>query len=632
MVSVAFCLGSVAADFILPRDSRRRLDFVVISVSLGVILLAVVTLLMGLCGLLYPTAAWVAFCVLAVLSLIRLAAMWSRGILPTAGNSPGGGVSILSVCFGGVFAAFIAFNCVSALVPTIHHDTLTQYLVYPKIWLIENGFTEIPFHFTDNMVFWVQALHAFCMLLRDDTLARLFSVFGLGVLSAAVVYMLARKYCRREIALLAAAIYYCSQDIVLLGTSGRVNLALASYEVLAIYCFFTWMDSRPAEGARWAALCGLFAGFAAGIHMAGLKTVVILLFLLGAVSVFRARGLSAGAARTVAVFLAVAAIAASPLYVKNFIQCGNPMYPFMRGVFGGDTYTGIFSGNVLSRGQEAPTLRDYLCVLWDITVKPWHETRSQTICPLIVVFLPLIVLIRVADRRIWRFLCVAALFYTAWFFSQRFSRYAFNYLSLLSIVAAYVACALIGSRKRVVAAVTVVAVLSVFGLEMERNFRWLHRDLSGLRCAFGLMPRDAFIYKFSVGDPFHPNYKICQYINTKTAEAAVVFGTSEEERYWLERTYIPVRDPLGVEMYYQESPEELLRLFRENGVTHVLFSERYIERINWHMRRVGVTEEDFFPRNSLFTDDDFRRKCLKKIFEDSGDLLFEVQYPDRGDA
>ena len=629
MLAVARGCGRVALAAMGIERFRGGLDREILSIALGMVVLAVACAGMALSSLLYSTVAWFIFCVLAAVGLFGT---FSRRYQEGAklGGWRLGGCSILSVCLSAVLLAFAIFNLISNLVPSLNNDTLAIYFWVPKVWIRDNALSDV-FTYQDNLIFWFPLLHAYCMLLCNDILASLFNTYWMGILSAGAVFILARRSFNREVALLSSTILYSGYVYVWLNHSGRSNLAMAFFELLSLYCFFTWLDLDVKCGKKWIVLSGIFGGFAAGIHVAGLKTVLVVALLFLVCGFARGKRGFALRLRPSLLFIIVSLVFVSPIFIRNIILFRNPAYPFLSSVFGGVEYTGLCAGQVLDRGQAQPGFRSFFFILYDITVKPWYVTRSHMILPLIVMFAPFIVLMKRVDRRLWLLLGIAFLLYVEWFFTQRFARYGLNFISLLSIVAAYVICTLITSRYRLIKALTLCSVFLVLGLELERDIRYSHRDTSMLKCALGLMPRDEYIYKKTITSSFYPNFHICQYINRYLGEGAKVFGTSEELKYWFDRPYISVKEIEGNDIYYQKDAVEMLRRLKQNGITHVLFSQKYIGEINRHMRRSGIYEQ-FLPDKSLFLEKSFTDKYLNKLYEDRGDILYEVLYPADGDG
>lgn len=626
MLLVAYGCGRIALRLMKFRSFSGRLEYALLSLALGGIVFSLTALVLGVSGSLTPPAALLSLVALSLAGCYGLcSARVEAGI---AGTPPGGRqpLSLFSFAAGTVFLSFAGLNLLAALVPTLNNDTLNLYFWCPKVWIRQNSLVDLKAHFVDNIIFWVPLMHAYCMLLSSEVLAKLFNVYGPGVLAALVVFSQARRYFKAEIALLATAIFYGGYFIVWLNESGRINLAMGFYELTAMYCLFSWVDADGRPATNWLMLSAACAGFAAGIHISSWKTVLTIAVLFVAVSLWQRRySLWAGALR-LAAFLAVVALAASPLYVRNYVTTGNPVFPLCHSIFGGERYTGLDSTDILGRGQRKQGPADFVCKLWEITTRPYPKTRSHTPCPLILIFAPLFIFVKNAHRRVVHFLGVAALLYVGWFFTQRMARYGFDYLSLLSIVAAYTICAFIDSRRKVLAAATVCVVAAVFVMDMKKDIRYIHPTPVVMKCALGLLPRRDYLVRESATRPMSPGYRFCEYINARTPPSAVVFGTTEVEEYWFDRPYLSVREAAGMDIITAKTPEEMLHRMRERHITHVLYNRRYIDTINKWLEASGVSTGEFLPRKNLFEDPVFRAGFLATLLDGDGGVLYEVRY------
>ena len=621
--------GRILLYLIGIRRLRGKLEYNVLSIGLGVVLFGTAALGIAVSRLLLPVAAAWLLVLISVIGFYGLISpRFKKAIILHERVAAGRRLSMFTVSVAIAFIVFAGFNLVSALVPTLNNDTLNLYFWCPKAWIQQNALSDLKFHYIDNMIFWTPLLHAFTMLLSGEVLAKLFNVYTPGILSALVVFMLARRYFKLEIAILALAVYYNSYCNAWISESGRINFAMAFFELSAMYCFFSWLEAWGVERKRWVLLSGIFAGFAVGTHISSVKTVITVAFLFAVASTWKKRGGAGAALKPLTVFFIAAAVFASPLFIRNYVTTGNPTYPFLNRLFTGQEYEGGVDGlNVLRRAQPTPTPRDFFCKLWDISTKPYWKTRSQTPCVLILAFVPLFFLLRNTTWKIRRLFWVALLLYVLWFFTQRMTRYGYDYLSLLSIVASYTICALIESRRRVVAIAAVCTVFLVFVLDMDKNIRFYHPDGKLLQCALGVLPRRDYLIEMSAKRAFSPNYGLCEFINSNTREEAVVFGTTEVEEYWFDRPYLSVRERAGTDIYREKSPERLLGKMKELGITHVIYSRKYIEAINRWMHKSAIGDDDFYPRDNLFEDKGFQKKYLKKLLEDHTDILYEVRYP-----
>jgi hypothetical protein len=328
------------------------------------------------------------------------------------------------------------FTLATALLPPIDWDGLFYHLTAPKIFIQTHQISpgiDIP-HF--NFPFLAEMLFAYAMLLRGDITAKLIHTLY-GLLLTGLVYLTARRYLSRESAWPSVLIFLSMPMIVTLAGWAYNDLALAFYQLAALYAFLRSQSSEvrgqksvvsnqssevssqsldfksptpdprpPTLNPRWLILSGIFAGLSMGLkYTSFVGPLTISLVLLWWLvrrnftiqhSLFRAEGplWAIYNFKTFLYFALPAFIVALPWYLKNFFFTGNPFYPFLSGLFDGvfwdqfraDWYAQVGTGI----GFDVKTLAA-LPVLATLGVRDVNYFDGRT-GPLFLAFLPLILL------------------------------------------------------------------------------------------------------------------------------------------------------------------------------------------------------------------------------------------------
>ncbi|MCP4421412.1 MAG: hypothetical protein GY805_32780, partial [Chloroflexi bacterium] len=200
--------------------------------------------------------------------------------------------------------------------------------------------------------------------------------FGFGLLLGGLVYVVTRRLFGTKAAWPAVVILVSMPMLGTLAGWAYNDLALAFYQFAGLYAVSNWLlvksnwgetddeeqwvkettkrepiqnpkpvlsevhiePSRDVEGSKiqnrpWLVLCGLFAGLAMGLKYTSFVTPVIVVLLILWFG-FRQKQLKQ-ATINVALFSLVALLVAFPWYVKNWVFTGNPVYPFLSGMFDG---------------------------------------------------------------------------------------------------------------------------------------------------------------------------------------------------------------------------------------------------------------------------------------------------------
>jgi hypothetical protein len=283
-----------------------------------------------------------------------------------------------------------------ALLPPTSWDALVYHLQGPRLYLEAHRLIAVPENFYLNWPAQVEMLFTWGMLLKGDTLAKLFH-WIFWPLTAALLYILSRRAVTPHAGRWAVALWASVPFAAELAGVAYVDLALTAFVLAGVYAFFRWTDSLR-DG--WLALSGLFIGLA----MASKYTAATWLILLGLLLIYHAwrhhrQPMVWIVARTTG-FAVVAGLVLTPWLVKNWLVTGNPIYPF---VFGGVGWNSTreawltWPGHGYSRNPL-----DYLALPWLATVLGTSGTPAfdATIGPLLLCLVPLIFLFRRRPRAV----------------------------------------------------------------------------------------------------------------------------------------------------------------------------------------------------------------------------------------
>lgn len=366
-------------------------ELLILGCGLGLGALGLVTLGLGLVGLFYR---WLFVIISLGLTLLLWPDFlaWGRRLRnwpPPASRPPGLAAIYLT--------AVALFTLATALLPPLDWDGLFYHLTAPKIFIQTHQISpgvDIP-HF--NFPFLIEMLFAYAMLLRGDIAAKLIHTLY-GVLLTGLVYLTARRHLSREAAWPAALVLLSMPMIVTLAGWAYNDLALAFYQLAALYAFLRGLSKdfkSPALSPRWLMLSGIFAGLAMGLKYTSFVGPLTLgLILLWSQVAGRRTQISTHNLKVLSSFALPALLVALPWYLKNLFFTGNPFYPFLSALFDGlfwdqfraDWYAQAGTGI----GFDVKTVAA-LPVLATLGVRDvnYFDGRSG---PLFLAFLPLIIL------------------------------------------------------------------------------------------------------------------------------------------------------------------------------------------------------------------------------------------------
>ena len=398
------------------EDEGARLVF---SVGLGLGVLVYSTLLLGFLGALNRLAAYGLLIALTlVLHRDFLAVggrLWSalrtvriRSISPVSGSL----VALLSI--------FLLFNLLQALAPPTSADTLAYHYSLPKSFLLEHRLYYIPDILT-NAPLNQHMLYTLGMLLHQVVVASLIG-YAQGIVLIAAVVLFSHRYFTVRIGLLAAVLLYSPPLVTQIISSGHIEIGLTTFTFLAVWGFIEWTKSHD---YRWLILSGIFLGLVAGTKYYGLFSVLSL-GLVAAWAGVRLYGRNVTVlVRTLAAFAIITTLVASPWYIRNLVNTGNPVYPAFYGVLGGKDWSlemdeFFYLWITTEKRPAGDSIAAFSTSVWDFTInKADFGARIPEYMPIYLAFFPLLLWLFYKDRdRRWLYgylLAFSLIFYALWF-------------------------------------------------------------------------------------------------------------------------------------------------------------------------------------------------------------------------
>jgi 4-amino-4-deoxy-L-arabinose transferase-like glycosyltransferase len=242
---------------------------------------------------------------------------------------------------------------VVALMPPTDWDGLFYHLTGPA-WTLAVGRVGPPQANVPHLSFpgLMESLFTLAMALRGDVVAKLLH-WSFALLLGGIVYRLANRHLGDGLGWGAVIALYATPMVAVLAGWAYNDLALAFFQVAALYAVLNGLDrSSPMSSAhdaqsahdarsahrdseRWFFVAGGLAGLSLGLKYTSFVCPVTLVALIVWNTVWQKYGgrvsrpaLKRALNRAVG-FSVVALIVASPWYLRNLAFTGNPVYPFL---------------------------------------------------------------------------------------------------------------------------------------------------------------------------------------------------------------------------------------------------------------------------------------------------------------
>lgn len=352
----AWLAGRLALQLLGVQRLLDRLERVVFAVAVGLNLLSLYALIVGLAGGLQsrwlffgPTAALYAYGVVSAVLAWRGTADGE----PAARFDPAERPWLWWLLAAAPFAAIMVLG---AILPPYEYDVREYHLQVPKEWFQQGRITFLPHNIYGNMPLGSELTSLWGMTLwgGDDawwwgaivgkTVMACYSLVTLAGLVA-----LGRRVHSLAAGVLAALAYASTPWITQVSLVGYNEGPTALYFLTAFHALWlAWKSPQRAEANRLIALGGFLAGAAVACKYPPALFLVVPLtawLALGPPIAALARVREGenprwlSAALSAAIFLGGVAAGCGPWLAKNAILTGNPVYPLLYGMFGGETRT-----------------------------------------------------------------------------------------------------------------------------------------------------------------------------------------------------------------------------------------------------------------------------------------------------
>jgi hypothetical protein len=584
-------LGTLAILLLLALGVGRRLlkavpfewalEEALFAIALGLALLGYATLALGEAGLLGRPALIGLLAVGAMFGWRELVAGGAQGArgLRRWWTVPRSHSEHAAIVLG---ALVIAGELVMAFAPPVGGDQTKYQLVYPRLWAEAHRVVATPWSFWGYFQYLMNLIFAAAFVLRGDVLARLLND-AYGVLLTLAVFALGRRAFSRQTGVWAALLFLTMPLTATLMIRAWVEFALTLYVVLALVAVMAW---RRSESGPWLALAAVMGGLAGATKFIGLLQP-LLLGLVVAAHVLRRDGFRAlrSAVVTTVGFGLLAGLVASPCYLRNAVETGNPIYPNGYGVFGGrywsadavhglDVYYATYrETQAAKRGTHAyHTWWEKLRFPWDLTMAPHSFEESgrsaYDVGPFLLAFVPGLLLVRRAPQA-WLLVAVAVAYALIVMFGiWPHPRYVHPTLPLLLVVAVEATASLRAFgpwAARAVTALLAVTVLLQTALTV-RVVAPLWPDSA--RVAFGRMTADAFLRRNE------RHYALASLVHEQVPPDGnvLVLGMVLHPYYYVGRPFT-LGSPLDQEVIdyrRMQTFDDFLTVVRRLGITHVV--------------------------------------------------------------
>ncbi len=501
---------------------------------------------------------------------------------------------------------------VFALVPPSgnDYDSLVYHLAAPLRYVQAGRVIALPYDHHTFFPFTLEMLFAAPLSLCSDVLAgavgaKLFHWLMLP-LSALLLIAVSTRHLSRRAGCLGAIVWVSIPVVQNEAVTAYIDLGLVAFVVAAFGAFANarWCENQSAQTRRsWLLWCGVLGGFVLGSKYLG----ALFLIWLGAWLLFDLRKTRDRSGTNWRIFVrlcAIVLILGGGWYVRNWLQTGNPVFPFAYEIFGGRNWTiemaRAYSADQLKYGFGR-TPADWLLLPFRLTFMPFNAVATadgqifglpfwplsyapgdnsvasglfesgglaaQTmIGPLLLAFGAPLVAMKNKPRVVGFWVWTMAFYWIFWAATGQYARYLLPALALWSAGCGWALSQLLQfSRilKTVLASLVVLwCAVSLRLFSFNNHYMW--PVVSGHTA-----PRDWLPTAL-------PPYRAQNWINQNLPANAMVAVWGEPRDLYLQRAYFWADDAHNQLIDYNTARDwpSLLKQLRALGTTHILWNTR----------------------------------------------------------
>lgn len=465
-----------------------------------------------------------------------------------------------------IFMCYVLFNLIRCMTPVLNGDSLYAYLQVPSLYVNNHSIYKIDWIQWSNAPLNIQMLSALGILLHSDILSQLLSGWLAGLLCALAIYVLARKFVNRKIALISAIIFYTMPTLSWLIHSTKVDLGYTLFELCFWILFVTWIMSK-----KWKHLLisAIFLGFAIGSKY---HALIALFFAACTIFIIMVRNKEKfrGIILIIFLFSIIALSIGSPSYIKNYIYTNDPVYPFITNPSHSseeniNQYKGIvdyirFQYNMIFG-------KDYL-----FTPRPMMD-RPIGFLP--VLFLPFIFFINKRSKFIQKLLFVLLGYYIflSFIIYKSVFPYPRHFLPAIGLLTVINAIGLQNCYKymsqRFIVMVLIVGVtgtilMSDMTLFSKSTRNRIHTQLSYI---LGSISKEDYLKEILFNSYRHMNYAMLEFVKTLDRDVRIM-SLDYASGYYVERPILKENYIISV-----QDIDSLMTLLKNDKITHVYYSK-----------------------------------------------------------
>jgi len=548
-----------------------------------------------------------------------------------------------TLILGITIMVFFCTEFILDLTPPISRDALVHHLAIPKLWLTHGGYYEIPWADYSYYPMYINLLYLICLYFKND-IAPKFIHLAFGAGTGILVYIYLKQRLGRNWGFLGIVIFFTTPIVVWLSTSAYIDLGMTFFTTASVMAFITWRDSEY-NWLKWLLISSFCMGIAIGSKYNGLIAWLILNLIL-MLNYAKDTQRQIATLKYGIMFFMITAIVASPWYLKNYIQTGNPFYPFFNSFFQSLHHLPVQEIIRHQAGEKIGQLSFFKMrqvmygeTFWEtllIPIRMFFQGSDNSyryfqgiLNPILILFSPFILLNKKYGRDKYLFAFFSIFFiFMAYFLTEKQVRYILPTIPFLAILAVMGIKELVDKIgggnfysplpfNKNAKSITRIFIFAIVAILLTFNFIYLKNRMDIIKplpYLFGQETKEAFLKRHLL------HYDAMEYINTNLSDDAKTFTMFLGRRgYYLDRTYRNERsfgmDTLNKMINSSTGEEKFKEYIKSMGVTHILIRTDLVDKYL----------KDNFSGEEIKCFLSLVKKYWRKVYENNGYAVWDIQ-------
>ena len=563
LVTIISAAAGFAGIFFKQTNGISRMEYFSIAIALGFGIISLITLGIAAIGLLHPLLFFVVIAAGNGFFLIHI-----KNFRASGKRSPLGDLGLLLV-------PFLLADLFYCLFPPTFYDSMMYHLAIPNLYLMKGGMVPWVTNFNASLPLNGEMLYLFTLMGGGLHMPKLISLVS-GVLIAILLYAWFRDSFQKKYSWLPALAFLSIPQVGFLMSASKPDLPGMLFLLAGCRMFFIY--AKQSHRLSTLLVSGSLFGLAVGTkYIFGfyLGAFLVAILLLGKDPLIRR-------IRSVLVIGGMTLLLMAPWFIKNQVQMGNPVYPYLNRVFHNHNWDGeqaeMFS-TVIRRGT-GKTIPDYLLFPFRIFLTPYSYGVTAVWGLLFLLLLPL-AFFQKGDHTGKILLvtgCLAHLFLLPFAMVPRYFLPVFLFLAIPVARGANVVVGKSALIKKIFTPVVILAATYnlVFTVSLQDRF---FKGIPHVRSALaGEFKGKKVNYLYGL-----PYFAGVEFMNRHLSDRDRVIFLGEDRTFYLKKDFIASsfadRHPLLHLLRKTRNFNDFNRELQALGITHIFYTESGLERM-----------------------------------------------------